>query len=94
MRTTSFGTFAVKAFCVDAKNSNADADHPRQYQLEILEKAKNDNIIAVLNTGIGKTLIATLLLRYMAEKEAAVNVRNFSLLRRTRRNRAGALAYF
>ncbi|TLD38036.1 dicer-like protein 1 [Venturia nashicola] len=42
---------------------------PREYQVELFEKAKNENIIAVLDTGSGKTLIAVLLLRHMLDKE-------------------------
>jgi hypothetical protein len=38
---------------------------PREYQLELLEKAKRENIIAVLDTGSGKTLIAVLLIEEM-----------------------------
>ncbi|KAI9742680.1 MAG: Dicer-like protein 1 [Claussenomyces sp. TS43310] len=42
---------------------------PRDYQVELFERAKTQNIIAVLDTGSGKTLIAVLLLRYMIDKE-------------------------
>ncbi|KAL9579266.1 MAG: hypothetical protein Q9203_006771, partial [Teloschistes exilis] len=42
---------------------------PREYQLELFERAKNQNIIAVLDTGSGKTLIAVLLLRYILDQE-------------------------
>ncbi|KAI0152527.1 hypothetical protein F4776DRAFT_652761 [Hypoxylon sp. NC0597] len=42
---------------------------PREYQTELFERAKQRNIIAVLDTGTGKTLIAALLLRYTVEKE-------------------------
>ncbi|KAI0396321.1 hypothetical protein F5Y17DRAFT_456050 [Xylariaceae sp. FL0594] len=42
---------------------------PREYQTELFERAKKKNIIAVLDTGTGKTLIAALLLRYTVEKE-------------------------
>lgn len=44
-------------------------DNPRHYQLELYEKAKKGNIIAVLATGLGKTLIATLVLKHMASLE-------------------------
>lgn len=42
---------------------------PREYQLELFEKAKEKNIIAVLDTGSGKTLIAVLLLRHIFAQE-------------------------
>ncbi|KAI0166018.1 hypothetical protein GGR57DRAFT_2230 [Xylariaceae sp. FL1272] len=42
---------------------------PREYQTELFERAKQKNIIAVLDTGTGKTLIAVLLLRYYVEQE-------------------------
>ncbi|PNX70274.1 endoribonuclease dicer 1-like protein [Trifolium pratense] len=34
----------------------------RQYQLDVLEQAKNKNTIAFLETGSGKTLIVVLLI--------------------------------
>ncbi|KAI1825945.1 hypothetical protein F4861DRAFT_144206 [Xylaria intraflava] len=42
---------------------------PREYQIELFERAKQKNIIAVLDTGTGKTLIAVLLLRHIIEQE-------------------------
>ncbi|OTB08273.1 hypothetical protein M426DRAFT_71360 [Hypoxylon sp. CI-4A] len=42
---------------------------PREYQTELFERAKQKNIIAVLDTGTGKTLIAALLLRHTIEQE-------------------------
>ena len=42
---------------------------PRDYQLELFERAKNQNTIAVLDTGSGKTLIAVLLLRWIIDQE-------------------------
>ncbi|KAK6586892.1 hypothetical protein PZA11_000182 [Diplocarpon coronariae] len=38
---------------------------PREYQTELFNKAVEQNIIAVLDTGSGKTLIAVLLLRHI-----------------------------
>ncbi|KAK3353012.1 hypothetical protein B0T25DRAFT_199212 [Lasiosphaeria hispida] len=42
---------------------------PRDYQLELFERAKTQNTIAVLDTGSGKTLIAALLLRWTLQNE-------------------------
>jgi endoribonuclease Dicer len=42
---------------------------PREYQIELFEKAKEKNIVAVLDTGSGKTLIAVLLLRHVFAQE-------------------------
>lgn len=43
--------------------------NPRDYQTELFQRAKDDNIIAVLGTGSGKTHIATLLLRHILDLE-------------------------
>jgi len=43
--------------------------NPRDYQIELFERAKRENTIAVLDTGSGKTLISVLLLRWMIDKE-------------------------
>ncbi|KAH8651518.1 hypothetical protein BGZ60DRAFT_187238 [Tricladium varicosporioides] len=42
---------------------------PREYQVELFERAKEKNIVAVLDTGSGKTLIAVLLLRHIFAEE-------------------------
>lgn len=42
---------------------------PREYQVELFDRAKKKNIIAVLDTGSGKTLIAVLLLRHVLSQE-------------------------
>ncbi|KAF4583142.1 Dicer-like protein 1 [Ophiocordyceps camponoti-floridani] len=42
---------------------------PREYQTELFERAKNKNLIIVLDTGSGKTLIAALLLRHTLDQE-------------------------
>lgn len=44
-------------------------DSPREYQVELFERAKEKNTIAVLSTGSGKTNIAALLLRHSIEQE-------------------------
>ena len=46
-----------------------DIDTVRAYQDELFERAKIENIIAVLETGSGKTLIAVLLLRHVCDQE-------------------------
>ncbi len=43
-------------------------DKAREYQQELYERAKDENIIAVLDTGMGKTLIAVMLIRDALEK--------------------------
>lgn len=43
--------------------------NPRDYQLELFERAKKENTIAVLDTGSGKTLIAVLLIRWVIDQE-------------------------
>jgi endoribonuclease Dicer len=45
--------------------------NPRDYQTELFQRAKNGNIIAVLDTGSGKTHIATLLLKHILDEELA-----------------------
>ncbi|CAK7231798.1 Dicer-like protein 1 [Sporothrix curviconia] len=50
-------------------------ESPRDYQIELFEKAKQKNIIAVLDTGSGKTLIAVLLLRHTIEQELEVRAK-------------------
>jgi len=42
---------------------------PRDYQLELYERAKRENTIAVLGTGTGKTLIACLLIKDILIRE-------------------------
>lgn len=43
--------------------------NPRDYQTELFQRAKDENTIAVLDTGTGKTHIATLLLRHVLDDE-------------------------
>jgi endoribonuclease Dicer len=40
----------------------------REYQQELFERAKDENIIAVLDTGMGKTLIAAMLIRHVLDQ--------------------------
>lgn len=52
------------------ERSNRDIiSDPREYQLELFGLAKQENIITVLDTGSGKTLIAVLLLRHVLDQE-------------------------
>jgi endoribonuclease Dicer len=43
-------------------------DIPRQYQLEVAKRAIEGNVIAVADTGSGKTLISVILLKHMVAK--------------------------
>ncbi|KAF9961879.1 Dicer-like protein 1, partial [Modicella reniformis] len=45
-----------------------DKDDPRQYQLEVAKRAIEGNVIAVADTGSGKTLISVLLLKHIVAK--------------------------
>ncbi|KAL2783565.1 hypothetical protein BJX66DRAFT_349313 [Aspergillus keveii] len=56
----------AKLFAKDQEQGTLD---PREYQIELFERAKIENTIAVLATGAGKTLIAVLLLKHTIEKE-------------------------
>lgn len=51
------------------QETNFSITSPRDYQTELFQRAKDDNIIAVLGTGSGKTHIATLLLRHILDLE-------------------------
>src|ERR1700761_5173049 len=51
------------------EESNKIIDQAREYQQELFERAKEENIIAVLDTGSGKTLIAALLIRHYLQEE-------------------------
>ncbi|KAI1304584.1 Dicer-like protein 1 [Mortierella claussenii] len=44
---------------------------PRTYQIELFRKALRKNIIAVMDTGSGKTLVAVMLIKAMIEREQA-----------------------
>ncbi|KAJ5747415.1 uncharacterized protein N7511_009111 [Penicillium nucicola] len=52
-----------------AKQDGGVALDPREYQIELFERAKAQNTIAVLDTGSGKTLVAVLLLKHIIQKE-------------------------
>ncbi|GAB1318894.1 Dicer-like protein 1 [Madurella fahalii] len=59
---------SVSALVRDFENKRIITS-PRDYQLELFERAKTQNTIAVLDTGSGKTLIAALLLRWTIQNE-------------------------
>lgn len=52
-----------------AREEGRKITEPREYQLELFERAKDRNVIAVLDTGSGKTHISVLLLRHVLEAE-------------------------
>ncbi len=52
-----------------AQDTSVPIVNPRDYQTELFQRAKSENIIAVLDTGSGKTHIATLLLRHILDEE-------------------------
>ncbi|GJJ70535.1 endoribonuclease Dicer [Entomortierella parvispora] len=44
---------------------------PRQYQKELFAKARDGNVIAVMDTGSGKTLVSVMLIKEMLDRERA-----------------------
>ncbi|CAL5870932.1 uncharacterized protein PFLUO_LOCUS5174 [Penicillium psychrofluorescens] len=54
---------------VARKDGGSGILDPREYQMELFERAKAQNTIAVLDTGTGKTLIAVLLLKHIIQEE-------------------------
>ncbi len=54
------------AFCREhQRDATVYREIPREYQIRLLDKAKSRNVISVLETGAGKTLIAIMLMRHM-----------------------------
>ncbi|KAI9662080.1 MAG: Dicer-like protein 1 [Trizodia sp. TS-e1964] len=56
-------------YLIEKQEAAVIISDPREYQMELFERAKQQNIIAVLDTGSGKTLIAALLLRHVLNQE-------------------------
>lgn len=56
-------------YLVQGMEGNKIITSPRDYQVELFERAKEMNTIAVLDTGSGKTLIAALLLQWVIDNE-------------------------
>lgn len=58
---------------------------PREYQYELFKKAVNENIIAVLDTGTGKTLISVMLIKHMKaiEDEKAQASPTYKVIKRS-----------
>ncbi|CAG7919009.1 unnamed protein product [Penicillium olsonii] len=68
-RTNKPGGDMSLARLVADQGTEAGALDPREYQLQLFERAKKENTIAVLDTGSGKTLVAVLLLKHILEHE-------------------------
>ena len=68
LKTQPDEILTTRALMAD-QTSESIVNNPREYQLELFERAKKQNTIAVLDTGSGKTLIAVLLLKHVIEQE-------------------------
>jgi len=68
MKNMTDDKLSIRDILAKAENSHQIVN-PRDYQTELFQRAKDENIIAVLGTGTGKTHIATLLLRHVLDKE-------------------------
>lgn len=77
LKTEDEESLSIKAIMARQESEIIIAS-PRDYQMELFEKAKNENTIAVLDTGSGKTLIAVLLLRHIIDQELEHRVANRS----------------
>lgn len=60
---------SVQSLLSQQQRGSRIVKNPREYQIELFERAKHENTIAVLDTGSGKTLIAVLLLRWTIDNE-------------------------
>lgn len=57
----------INLVCIIFLKENKDCIIPREYQLKLLESAKEKNTILFLPAGSGKTYIATMLIRHLGE---------------------------
>ncbi|KAG0302900.1 Dicer-like protein 1 [Dissophora globulifera] len=76
-------TANTSASTTTTKAARPSPDAPRTYQLEVAKRAMEGNIIAVSDTGSGKTLISVLLLKHVVAKsrqEAAETGRRVPLV--------------
>lgn len=62
-----------------SSQTNLTPISPREYQTELLERAKDENIVIVLATGSGKTLIAVLLTQHFSHELGPRSVRDSSV---------------
>lgn len=53
---------------------------PRKYQEEIFDQARHENVIAALETGSGKTLIAALLVKWVMAQPSLVGKKTIFLV--------------
>jgi Type III restriction enzyme, res subunit len=71
-KTSTFNEMTQTGFTVQDQyvlQNEKIIDKAREYQQELFERAKEENIIAVLDTGMGKTLIAAMLIRHILEED-------------------------
>lgn len=68
MKMKKEGQFSIRDILAH-QETNVRITNPRDYQTELYQRAKTENIVAVLDTGSGKTHIATLLLGHVLEQE-------------------------
>ena len=61
-----------------SEQSEKIIDKAREYQQELFERARDENIIAVLDTGTGKTLIAAMLIRHTLEQDLVESAEGLS----------------
>ncbi|KAF9583828.1 Dicer-like protein 1, partial [Lunasporangiospora selenospora] len=68
--TSGSGGDDVTADSTDIQEEKADPQLiPRQYQSELFQRAQKGNVIAVMDTGSGKTLVSVLLIKEMLARE-------------------------